>query len=38
MKKTYEAPAIIYTEDMEARAGSCAKADETACMGGPYLS
>lgn len=32
MKKTYERPAIIHTEKLEARAITCAKADES-CSG-----
>lgn len=38
MKKDYEAPAIVFVENIEGRAGSCALADEGACTGGPYLS
>ena len=38
MKKTYEKPAIIHTEKLEARAIACAKADDTTCGGGPIQS
>ena len=39
MKKTYERPAIIHTEKLEARAISCAKADDAQCNGvGPIQS
>jgi hypothetical protein len=38
MKKTYETPAIIHTEKLEARAITCAKADDTACSAGPIQS
>ena len=38
MKKTYVRPAIIHTEKLEARAVSCAKADEGACGVGPLQS
>jgi len=31
MKKTYERPAIIHTEKLEARAVSCGKADDNTC-------
>jgi hypothetical protein len=39
MKKTYEKPAIIHSEKIEARAVSCAKSD-SACQanGGPITS
>ena len=37
-KKTYEAPAVIHTEKLEARAVVCAKADDTACAAGPIQS
>jgi hypothetical protein len=33
MKKTYESPAIIHTEKLEARAVNCNKADDS-CNGG----
>jgi hypothetical protein len=38
MKKTYEKPAIIHTEKIEARAVSCAKSDEAVCGAGPIQS
>lgn len=38
MKKTYEKPAIIHTEKIEARAVSCAKADDTCVQSGGPLS
>jgi hypothetical protein len=38
MKKPYEKPRIIYSEKMEARAVSCAKADAGACAAGPVTS
>ncbi len=38
MKKTYEKPAIIHTEKIEARAVSCAKSDGTTCGAGPLQS
>ena len=38
MKKTYERPAIIHTEKLEARATVCAKGDETNCGAGPISS
>ena len=39
MKKTYERPAIIHTEKLEARAISCSKEDGTAACGvGPFQS
>jgi hypothetical protein len=39
MKKTYEKPAIIHTEKIEARAVTCAKSND-ACttLGGPLSS
>jgi hypothetical protein len=39
MKKTYEKPAIIHSEKIEARATTCSKSDE-ACRttGGPITS
>ena len=37
-KKTYEKPAIIHTERMEARAATCQKGDTNACPGGPITS
>jgi hypothetical protein len=38
MKKTYEKPAIIHSEDIEARAVSCSKDNTTACSAGPITS
>jgi hypothetical protein len=39
MKKTYEKPAIIHSEKIEARAVSCTKADGTCqSTGGPITS
>jgi len=38
MKKTYEKPAIIHTEAIEARAVTCSKADTAACAVGPITS
>ena len=38
MKKTYERPAIIHTEKLEARAVTCAKAAEGTCGVGPIQS
>ena len=38
MKKTYEKPAIVHTEKLEARAINCAKADDAGCGGGPIQS
>jgi len=38
MKKSYERPAIIHTEKLEARAVTCMKADDTTCAGGPIQS
>lgn len=38
MKKTYERPAIVHTEKLEARAVACAKSDETSCGAGPISS
>ena len=38
MKKSYERPAIIHTEKLEARAVMCMKADGTQCDGGPLQS
>jgi hypothetical protein len=39
MKKTYEKPAIIHSEKIEARAVSCSKSDDTcATTGGPLAS
>lgn len=38
MKKTYERPAVLWTEKLEARAISCAKADDNTCSGAPVQS
>lgn len=38
MKKTYEKPAVIHTEEIEARAVQCAKTDNTSCAGRPITS
>jgi hypothetical protein len=38
MKKPYQKPRIIYSEKMEARAVSCAKADTAGCAAGPVTS
>jgi len=38
MKKSYQKPAIIHTEKIEARAVTCQKAADTACGGGPITS
>ena len=38
MKKTYERPAIVHTEKLEARAVICAKSDDATCGSGPILS
>ena len=39
MKKTYEKPAIIHSEKIEARATSCAKSNDTCVAnGGPSTS
>lgn len=39
MKKSYERPAIIHTEKLEARAVACAKADNVCnTNGGPIQS
>ena len=38
MKKTYQKPAIIHTEKIEARATTCQKADDSVCAGGPITS
>ena len=37
MKKSYERPAIVHTEKLEARALTCSKAD-AACGAGPVQS
>jgi hypothetical protein len=33
VKKNYEKPAIVHTEEIEARAVQCSKADTAACTG-----
>jgi len=33
VKKNYEKPAIVHTEEIEARAVQCSKADTAACSG-----
>jgi hypothetical protein len=38
MKKTYQKPAVIHSEKIEARAVTCQKADPTACAGGSLTS
>jgi hypothetical protein len=38
MKKTYERPAIVHTEKLEARAVACTKADTTCQATGPIQS
>jgi len=38
MKKTYEKPAIVHSEKIEARAVTCAKAEDSSCGGGPIQS
>lgn len=38
MKKTYERPAIIHTEKLEARAVSCSKAGDSCAASGPIQS
>ncbi len=38
MKKTYERPAIVHTEKLEARAVTCGKATDTQCPAGPIQS
>ncbi len=37
-KKTYERPAIVHTEKLEARATTCNKADGATCAPGPIQS
>ncbi len=36
--KKYDRPAIVHTEKLEARAVSCAKADDANCGAGPIQS
>jgi hypothetical protein len=38
MKKTYERPAIVHTEKLEARAVVCMKDNDTTCGSGPVQS
>jgi len=38
MKKSYERPAILHTEKLEARAVACSKSDDAACGAGPIQS
>jgi len=38
MKKSYEKPAIIHSEKIEARAVSCSKSDDTCAGRGPITS
>ena len=38
MKKTYERPAIVHTEKLEARAVACSKATDASCSAGPIQS
>jgi len=38
MKKTYEKPAIVHSEKIEARAVTCAKSDDTCAARGPVSS
>jgi hypothetical protein len=38
MKKTYEKPAIIHSEEIEARAVRCIKVDQNSCQAGPLTS
>jgi hypothetical protein len=38
MKKTYERPAIVHTEKLEARATTCAKNNDINCGSGPINS
>jgi hypothetical protein len=37
-KKTYEKPAVVHTEKLEARAISCAKENDANCAAGPIQS
>jgi hypothetical protein len=37
-KKTYERPAVVHTEKLEARAVVCDKADDTCAAGGSLQS
>ena len=38
MKKTYEKPAIIHSEKIEARAVACSKSDDVCRSSGPITS
>ena len=38
MKKSYERPAVLHTEKLEARAVNCAKSDDASCGAGPIQS
>jgi hypothetical protein len=38
MKKTYERPAVVHTEKLEARAVSCGKADDSCSTAGAIQS
>jgi hypothetical protein len=38
MKKSYEKPAIIHSEKIEARAVSCSKSDDACASRGPVQS
>jgi hypothetical protein len=38
MKKSYEKPAIIHSEKIEARAVSCSKSDDACASRGPVTS
>ena len=38
MKKTYERPAIVHTEKLEARAVACTRSDDATCAAGPIQS
>jgi hypothetical protein len=38
MKKTYEKPAIVHSEKIEARAVTCAKSDDACVANGPVSS
>jgi hypothetical protein len=38
MKKTYEKPLIIVSEEIQSRAVSCSKPDHWNCPGGPITS
>ena len=38
MKKVYEAPRVVHTEKLEARATVCSKSDESNCGAGPIMT